>query len=126
MAARGVVMGPSAGLHGRWICWGTDLDVGVCDTDGNPLPMPSSFDSFDETGHLTAFPVNASSITAASYRDEVSANGPCVLMHEAFLTQGFSELASEWWHFADEDTEAVVQSIVGYQGLDFIADVGNG
>jgi D-alanyl-D-alanine dipeptidase len=42
-------------------------------------------------------------------------------LHRAFNSAGFSELASEWWHFGDEDTEKRIQAIVGSEGLDFVA-----
>lgn len=101
--------------------FGTDFDVGVCDSDGNPLAMPSSFDAFDETGHLTNSPMDASSISPASYRGDVAANDACLALHAAFLHAGFSELASEWWHFGDLSTEGMNRSIAGNGGLDFVA-----
>ena len=101
--------------------YGTDLDVGVLDTEGNLLPMPSAFDAFDESGHLTVFPIDASEITPAVYRDEVTSNAACMALHEAFVQAGFAELASEWWHFTDEETGANMRSLVGDGGLDFMA-----
>ena len=103
--------------------YGTDLDVGVCDEQGNELPLPSSFDAFDESGHLTDAPMNASAITPDSYRAEVASNPACSALHEAFTAAGFTELASEWWHFADEETEAASRGIIGNGGLDFTADL---
>lgn len=101
--------------------YGTDLDVGVCDADGTPLPMPSAFDAFDESGHLTDEPMDAASITPESYREAVAANESCVALHAAFTEAGFEELASEWWHFGDRETEAEMRAIAGDQGLDFVA-----
>ena len=104
--------------------YGTDLDVGVCDKDGNPLPMPSAFDAFDESGHLTDEPMDSGSISPESYREAVAGNAACTALHAAFTEAGFSELASEWWHFGDEETEAEMRAIAGDQGLDFVALLG--
>ena len=103
--------------------FGTDLDVGACDGEGNPLPMPSDFDAFDETGHLTDVPMNSGAITPGAYRQAVSENDACLALHQAFVDAGFSELASEWWHFGDEETEWAMQSLVGPGGLDFVAQL---
>lgn len=101
--------------------FGTDLDVGVCDQMGNPCEMPSDFDAFDESGHLTDYPMDATAIHPGAYREEVSGNDACSALHEAFVDAGFTELASEWWHFGDEETEMIMRSIVGNGGLDFVA-----
>lgn len=98
--------------------FGTDLDVGVCDTQGIPIPMPSPYDTFGGAGHLTAYPVDAASITPELYTDLVSENAACMALHEAFVAAGFSELASEWWHFGDAETESIMRSLVGDSGLD--------
>lgn len=101
--------------------YGTDIDVGACDLEGRPLPMPSGFDSFDESGHLTDGPIAAGDITPEAYRQAVRENDGCMALHRAFARAGFSELASEWWHFADEETETLMRALVGSDGLDFIA-----
>ena len=101
--------------------YGTDLDVGVCKKDGTPLPMPSAFDAFDESGHLTNEPMDAASITPESYREAVSGNDACLALHAAFTEAGFEELASEWWHFGDRETETEMRAIIGDQGLGFVA-----
>ncbi|HAM15737.1 MAG TPA: hypothetical protein DCP91_07750 [Eggerthellaceae bacterium] len=101
--------------------FGTDLDVGVCDAQGNPVSMPSAFDAFDDTGHLTAQPLAASSITPDAYCAAVAGNPACLALHQAFTAAGFSELASEWWHFGDDQTMAIVSGIVGPAALDFVA-----
>ena len=103
--------------------FGTDLDVGVCDAAGTPLPMPSQFDALDESGHLTSYQLNAGDITPAAYRPEVAGNAACLALHEAFRSAGFSELASEWWHFGDGEAEGIMRSIVGPGGLDFVASL---
>lgn len=101
--------------------YGTDLDAGVCDDTGAPLPMPSDFDAFDETGHLTDAPIDDGSITPGIYRAAVAENEACLALHQAFTDAGFSELASEWWHFGDGETEAAMRALVGPEGLDFTA-----
>ena len=101
--------------------FGTDLDVGVCDAAGTPIEMPSAFDAFDETGHLTSYPVDSWGITPDAYRPEVQENEACMALHDAFVRAGFTELASEWWHFADGETESRIRWIAGNGGLDFEA-----
>ena len=103
--------------------FGTDMDVGVCDMNGIPLEMPSLFDAFDETGHLCTSPMNASSISEVSYREAVSQNPACLALHRAFVEAGFSELASEWWHFGDDGTQYANAAVAGGQGLDFKAEL---
>ena len=83
--------------------YGADVDVAVCDMEGNALPMPSAFDAFDEAGHLVDVPMDASSISPEHYRAAVRDNDACMALHEAFVAAGFVELASEWWHFGDSD-----------------------
>ena len=101
--------------------FGADLDVGVCDQSGEPIAMPSAFDAFDDTGHLTAYPMDSASITPDSYCSAVAENEACMALHEAFVSAGFSELASEWWHFGDGTGAYQVQSVAGGGGLDFVA-----
>ena len=103
--------------------YGTDLDVGVCDMEGNPLPMPSSFDAFDASGHLAFAPIDSASITPDAYCDAVASNDACMALHAAFREAGFSELASEWWHFGDAQTEGAMRAAVGEGGLDFVASL---
>lgn len=121
-----------SGLGGWGLTWyvadgpsghnfGTDLDVGLCDAQGSPLPMPSAFDAFDSTGHLTSSPIDSGSITPAEYCDAVSSNEACLALHRAFVDAGFSEIASEWWHFGDNEAEAANREVVGASGLDFMA-----
>ena len=101
--------------------FGTDVDVGVCDLQGNPLPMPSSFDAFDASGHLTSVPIDSASITPDAYCEAVAGNEACMAMHAAFRAAGFTELASEWWHFGDGETESAMRAAAGDGGLDFTA-----
>ena len=113
----GWYVSPGASGHN----FGTDVDVCVCDASGEPLPMPSTYDAFDESGHLTAYPLGSDEITADAYRPEVLENEACSTLHEAFVDAGFSELASEWWHFADDETESRIRALVGDAGLNFPA-----
>lgn len=101
--------------------YGASIDVGVCDAQGNPLPMPSAFDAFDESGHLATAPMSSESITQSSYCSTVLQNDACMALHDAFTHAGFSELASEWWHFSDVETETALRAAVGDGGLDFVA-----
>ena len=70
-------------------------------------------------GYLTAYPLTAYEITPDAYRGEVLGNDACMALHEAFTAAGFAELASEWWHFGDEETEAEMRAIAGDFGLGF-------
>ena len=103
--------------------FGTDLDVAVCDQDGNPLYMPSSFDAFDESGRLTDYPVDEKAIEPGLYKASVAQNDACLALHQAFRAAGFTELASEWWHFGDTSTEYANRALVGAGGLDFVASL---
>ncbi len=103
--------------------FGTDVDVGLCDESGRPVEMPSAFDAFDESGHLTDSPMASGDIQPENYCEAVRANDACLALHRAFCGAGFSELASEWWHFADEETESAVRAIAGDDGLDFVAEL---
>ena len=103
--------------------FGADIDAGVCDWEGNPAALPSAFDSFDATGRLTDYPVEDSAIDPSSYRWTVYESDACMALHEAFRAAGFTELASEWWHFGDLETEAAIRAVVGSAGLDFVAYV---
>ena len=101
--------------------FGTDIDLSLADEQGTPIAMPSHFDAFDDSAHLVDSPMNSSSISESSYTQAVSDNPACIALHRAFSNAGFSELASEWWHFGDEDTESQIKDIVGSGGLDFVA-----
>ena len=101
--------------------YGTDLDVRVCGADGSAIEMPSEFDAFSESGHLTAWPLASYDITPEAYCDAVRDNDACMALHAAFSQAGFGELASEWWHFSDEETEYALRGLVGDAGLDFVA-----
>ncbi len=106
--------------------YGTDIDVGLCNENGEKIPMPSEFDAFDDSGRLTSYPMDAASIDESAYCEAVAGNEACVALHRAFVAAGFTELASEWWHFADEETEVASRAIVGDGGLDFVAELDDG
>ena len=78
-------------------------------------------DFIDNAGTLTAYPLSAYDITPDEYCEAVLENPACMALHEAFTSAGFAELASEWWHFADEETEAQMRVVAGDAGLDFVA-----
>lgn len=104
--------------------FGTDIDVSlVYAASMEPVIMPSHFDSFDPSAHLTVKQEESSSITNSDYKESVRENKACITLHEAALQNGFSELASEWWHFGDKSGETSARSVVGNAGLDFVADL---
>lgn len=80
----GFVADPRTGSnHNR----GAAVDVGLVDLEGNVLPMPSKYDEF----------------SPRSYHVYMDAE-PAVLKHrnvlkEAMLSQGFSPISMEWWHY---------------------------
>lgn len=101
--------------------YGTDVDVSLADSNGKIISMPSDFDAFDESAHLTDAPMNSTSISKDKYRQAVKDNDACMDLHDAFVSAGFAELASEWWHFADKESENAMRMLVGNEGLDFEA-----
>lgn len=115
----GWYVAPGASGHN----YGTDIDAGLCDSNGEPCEMPSAYDTFDEAGRLTDEPMAASEIGVQHYRAAVQENDACMALHRAFDAAGFSELASEWWHFEDDETEQAMRAVAGDAGLDFVAEV---
>lgn len=121
------------GRMGRWeMSWylasgasghnfGTDVDITIVKADGTPIEMPSSFDTFDGRAHLVKNPTKASAITEKLYRDEILNNAACLALHRAMKNAGFGELASEWWHFTDDETKKEVTKLTGRNGANFIA-----
>lgn len=104
--------------------FGTDVDAGVCDAaTGEPVAMPSHFDAFDESGHLSTSQLGWSAVNEGNYRQEVLDNAACMTLHRAMTGCGFRELASEWWHFGDAAGESEMTSLVGAGGLDFQAEM---
>lgn len=103
---------------------GCDVDVAVANADGKLLPLPSGFDSFDATGHLTVSQMGSTDIKEDSYTQAVLDSPGCMALHKAMQAAGFSELASEWWHFSDKDTEQIIKERYASDGLDFIPTLG--
>jgi len=66
---------------------GAAVDVGLVDSEGNEVPMPSGYDDFTEKAHRD--------YTGAT---EEELHNRAVL-EEAMKSEGFLPLPSEWWHF---------------------------
>lgn len=66
---------------------GAAVDVGLVDSEGNEVPMPSKYDDFTEKAHRD--------YTGAT--EEELANR--ALLEEAMQSEGFLPFPSEWWHF---------------------------
>jgi beta-N-acetylhexosaminidase len=66
---------------------GAAVDVGLVDSRGNELPMPSGYDDFTEKAHRD--------YTGAS--EEELRNR--AILEEAMVSEGFLPFPSEWWHF---------------------------
>ncbi len=66
---------------------GAAVDVGLVDSAGRELPMPSGYDDFSETAH----------------RNYQGAPAPAIansrLLEEAMVKQAFEPMPTEWWHF---------------------------
>lgn len=84
-AADGTPLGGSR--HSR----GAAVDVALADRDGRPLVMPTDHDDF--------------SAAAQPRRAHRAARGGAEArrLAEAMIAEGFSPIASEWWHFDAED-----------------------
>jgi len=66
---------------------GAAVDVTLIDSDGNDIPMPTSYDTFSEKAH-------------SGYSDlplPVLKNR--TLLQNVMIKNGFEPLATEWWHF---------------------------
>ncbi|MCM0754860.1 M15 family metallopeptidase [Desulfovibrio aminophilus] len=66
---------------------GAAVDVGLVDSKGRELPMPSGFDDFTEKAHRD---YRGASAEALSNR---------AVLERAMSAQGFEPLPTEWWHF---------------------------
>lgn len=73
---------------------GGAVDVTLCDADGLPLDMGSTFDEASQVSHTATFEdrpnLGGKQITARDNRR---------LLYHSMLAQGFTNLPSEWWHF---------------------------
>ncbi len=70
------------------------VDVGLADSAGEPLPMPTPF---DELGPRAAH--GAKGVPAA-------ARSNAELLKAAMAAAGFTPLAEEWWHYKDPASKA--------------------
>jgi D-alanyl-D-alanine dipeptidase len=66
---------------------GAAVDVTLVDLDGNELEMPTAYDDFTEAAHR-----DFAGCTEAAARHRA-------LLEEAMFAEGFTGLATEWWHF---------------------------
>ena len=82
------VANPASGSrHNR----GASVDVGLIDSTGKEMPMPSGYDEFSERSHLSY---------GAARADEL--NNRAVLQ-AAMRARGFQAMSTEWWHFDAPD-----------------------
>ncbi|HZK84075.1 MAG TPA: CapA family protein [Desulfosporosinus sp.] len=65
---------------------GSAVDVTLIDLQGNEIPMPTGYDDF---------------IAAAARANE---NVNATYLQTVMLKHGFKKLATEWWHFDDQDS----------------------
>jgi zinc D-Ala-D-Ala dipeptidase len=70
---------------------GAAADVSLVDRSGNPVEMPSEFDDFSKRAHSDNA---AATPTAKENRHR---------LRSAMVKQGFKGIASEWWHFDDNN-----------------------
>lgn len=102
--------------------YATDVDITLVDiTTGKDVAMPSHFDAFDNSAHLTRYQLSSSQIDETQYVDAVIDNEACMALHRSMTDAGFSELASEWWHFSDNESKTTIREIVGSEGMNFVA-----
>ncbi|ERL51215.1 M15 family metallopeptidase [Halomonas huangheensis] len=73
---------------------GGAVDVTLCDADGLPLDMGSTFDEASQISHTATFEerLNLSA-------EQIIARDNRRLLYHSMLAQGFTNLPSEWWHF---------------------------
>ena len=84
------VANPEKGsIHTR----GAAVDVTLVDDEGNELPMPTGFDDFSEKA---AIDYDGCTEDEAKNRD---------LLAEVMVRNGFVQIQSEWWHFADSQAK---------------------
>lgn len=66
---------------------GAAVDVGLVDASGSPLPMPSAYDEFTPRAHRD---YDGCTPEERANRER---------LERALYAQGFTGLATEWWHF---------------------------
>ena len=80
------VADPASGSrHNR----GASVDVGLVDSFGREMPMPSSYDEFSERSHAD---YAGGSAESRRYRS---------ILRQAMTRAGFLTVDTEWWHFDD-------------------------
>lgn len=88
----GQVADPKTGSnHNR----GTAVDLGPCNAEGYPLPMPTEFDDFTEDAYAYA---NSEDIPP-----EAIANRKA--LQKVMRKAGFTTIRKEWWHFNYKDAK---------------------
>ena len=91
-APPGFVADPQAGSnHNR----GAAVDLGPCDEDGIPLPMPTDFDDFSEA---------AAADFSGEYISETALKNRSSLQ-KVMKKAGFTIIPKEWWHFDYKDAK---------------------
>ena len=78
-----VAMPKRGSRHSR----GMAVDLTPCDFNGNPLKMPTEFDSFTKEAHMDFYDVPTEVLT----RRET--------LKKIMTAAGFSYTRTEWWHF---------------------------
>jgi len=73
---------------------GSAVDVGLVDSKGNEVLMPSGYDDFTEKAHRD---YTGASEEALRNRD---------ILEKAMTSEGFIPFPTEWWHFDAPDWEA--------------------
>ncbi|MDR0292103.1 MAG: M15 family metallopeptidase, partial [Elusimicrobium sp.] len=68
---------------------GMAVDLTLADEGGNPLEMPTNFDSFSPLAHMN---YDGGKISAAARQNRE-------LLKQIMLSAGFSYTRTEWWHF---------------------------
>jgi D-alanyl-D-alanine dipeptidase len=97
------VANPERGsIHSR----GAAVDVTLVDDDGNELPMPTGFDDFSEKA---AIDYDGCTEDEAKNRD---------LLAEVMVRNGFVQIQSEWWHFADSQANSYPMLNVEFEDIE--------
>ncbi|NTW11571.1 MAG: D-alanyl-D-alanine dipeptidase, partial [Chlorobiaceae bacterium] len=78
------VADPSKGSrHNR----GAAVDVGLADSAGRPLPMPSAYDEFSQKSHRGWKGASSEALKNSA------------ILEAAMKSEGFEPFPTEWWHF---------------------------
>lgn len=72
---------------------GTAVDVTLIDMEGNELEMPSGFDDFSGKGAR-----NSKDMSELARKN-------MQLLTDVMVRNGFTTIASEWWHYNDSDSD---------------------